>query len=183
MCKQATFPRTPSQFQVIPSCLYFACSNIQQELDSWPSGSLHPFHLEPSLPLLPCGMMRTLQQMVFCFSETYLFFKGLFNVLSALFACILLCQKRAPDPIKGGCESLCGCWGLNSGPLEEQTVLLTAEPSLQPRNHLYTADCRTNSEMNFNRSVTLHLPFVLVQWYRSPSLWSNQIDLFPFPFP
>jgi hypothetical protein len=27
----------------------------------------------------------------------------------------------------------CGCWGLNSEPLEEQPVLLTTEPSLQPR--------------------------------------------------
>ena len=26
----------------------------------------------------------------------------------------------------------CGCWELNSGPSEEQTVLLTVEPSLQP---------------------------------------------------
>ena len=31
-----------------------------------------------------------------------------------------------------GCESPCGCWNLNSGPLEEQSVLLTHEPSLQP---------------------------------------------------
>jgi hypothetical protein len=31
-----------------------------------------------------------------------------------------------------GCEPPCGCWDLNSGPLEEQSVLLTAEPSLQP---------------------------------------------------
>jgi hypothetical protein len=30
-----------------------------------------------------------------------------------------------------GCEPPCGCWKLNSGPLEEQSVLLTAEPSLQ----------------------------------------------------
>jgi hypothetical protein len=42
-------------------------------------------------------------------------------------------QKRASDPITGGCEPPCGCWELNSGPLEEQSVLLTAEPSLQPR--------------------------------------------------
>ena len=41
-------------------------------------------------------------------------------------------QKRAPDLITDACESLCGCWELNSGPLEEQAVLLTAEPSLQP---------------------------------------------------
>jgi hypothetical protein len=28
-------------------------------------------------------------------------------------------------------EPPCGCWELNSGPLEEQSVLLTAEQSLQ----------------------------------------------------
>ena len=31
-----------------------------------------------------------------------------------------------------GCESPCGCWDLNSGPSEEQSVPLTAEPFLQP---------------------------------------------------
>jgi hypothetical protein len=47
-------------------------------------------------------------------------------------ACTALChdRKRASDPITDGCELPCGCWGLNSGPLEEQTVLLTAESSL-----------------------------------------------------
>jgi hypothetical protein len=29
------------------------------------------------------------------------------------------------------CEPPCGCWDLNSGPLEEQSVLLTPEPSHQ----------------------------------------------------
>ena len=37
-------------------------------------------------------------------------------------------QRRALDPITDGC----GCRELNSVPLEEQSVLLTAEPSLQP---------------------------------------------------
>jgi len=41
-------------------------------------------------------------------------------------------QKRASDPITDGCEPPCGCWELNSGPLEEQRVILTSEPSLQP---------------------------------------------------
>ena len=41
-------------------------------------------------------------------------------------------QKRAPDPITDGYKPPCGCWELNSGPLEEQPVLFTAEPSLQP---------------------------------------------------
>jgi hypothetical protein len=40
---------------------------------------------------------------------------------------------RSPKArITDGCELLCGYWELNSGPLEEQSVLLTAEPSLQP---------------------------------------------------
>jgi hypothetical protein len=41
-------------------------------------------------------------------------------------------QKSASDPIIGGCEPPYGCWDLNSGPLAELSVLLTAEPSLQP---------------------------------------------------
>ena len=40
-------------------------------------------------------------------------------------------QKRASDLIIDVCEPPCGCWELNSGPLEEQPMLLTAEPSLQ----------------------------------------------------
>jgi hypothetical protein len=46
--------------------------------------------------------------------------------------CLQTHQKRASEPITDGCEPPCGCWELNSGPLEEQPVLLTAEPSLQP---------------------------------------------------
>jgi hypothetical protein len=34
--------------------------------------------------------------------------------------------------ITGGCEPPCGCWDLNSGPSEEQSVLLPTEPSHQP---------------------------------------------------
>jgi hypothetical protein len=46
---------------------------------------------------------------------------------------LLLTQwKKALDPITDGCEPPCGCWELNSGPLEEQTVFSTTEPSLQP---------------------------------------------------
>jgi hypothetical protein len=41
-------------------------------------------------------------------------------------------QKRASDPITGGCEPPCGCWDLNSGLSEEQSVLFPAEPSHQP---------------------------------------------------
>ena len=37
-----------------------------------------------------------------------------------------------PDPIADGREPPCGFWELNSGPLEEQSGLLTTESSLQP---------------------------------------------------
>ena len=37
----------------------------------------------------------------------------------------------ASDPITDGCEPPCGWWELNLGPVEEQSVLLTTEPSLQ----------------------------------------------------
>jgi hypothetical protein len=36
-----------------------------------------------------------------------------------------------------GCEPPCGCWDLNSGPLEDQSVLLTAEPSHQPTTFIF----------------------------------------------
>ena len=47
--------------------------------------------------------------------------------------CMPAGQKRAPDPITDGCEPPCGCMELNSGPLEQQAMLLTSEPSLQPQ--------------------------------------------------
>jgi hypothetical protein len=39
---------------------------------------------------------------------------------------------RALGSITDDCEPPCGCWELNTGSLEEQSVLSTAEPSLQP---------------------------------------------------
>lgn len=41
-----------------------------------------------------------------------------------------LYQKSAADPTTDGCDLPCGFWELNSGTLEEQSVLLTFEPSL-----------------------------------------------------
>jgi hypothetical protein len=43
-------------------------------------------------------------------------------------------RRGTLDPITDGCEPPCGCWELNSAPLEEQSVLLTSEPSLQPQD-------------------------------------------------
>jgi hypothetical protein len=52
-------------------------------------------------------------------------------------------QKRALSLIMEGCEPPCGCWDLNSGPSEEQLVLLTTEPSLQLNLIVFT---KTNSK-------------------------------------
>jgi hypothetical protein len=53
-------------------------------------------------------------------------------------SCLQTHQKRASDPITDGCKPSCGCWNLNSGPLEELlSVLLTAEPCIQPKPQLF----------------------------------------------
>jgi hypothetical protein len=57
--------------------------------------------------------------------------------MSTLFVCTPTCQKRASDPSIDGFEPLCGCWELNSGPLEEQIVLLTTESSFSPQVPYY----------------------------------------------
>ena len=77
-----------------------------------------------------------------CFSHgrgTGRFF-GFFCFLFYLF--IIICKYtvagfRCTRKGQGGCEPPCGCWDLNSGPLEEQSVLLPTEPSRQPRNDFY----------------------------------------------
>ena len=52
----------------------------------------------------------------------------IYYIYSVSLACVPKSQKRASDPITDGCEPPCGCWELNLGHLEEQSVL-TAEPS------------------------------------------------------
>jgi hypothetical protein len=53
-------------------------------------------------------------------------------------SCLQTLQKRASDLITDGCEPPWGCWALNSGPLEKSSVLLTAEPSLQPQMVIFS---------------------------------------------
>ena len=51
-----------------------------------------------------------------------------------MFFCLRTClqaRKNAPDLITAGCKPPFGCWEFNSGPLDEQAVLLITEPSLQ----------------------------------------------------
>ena len=68
----------------------------------------------------------------------------IYNILPP---CMPAHQKRAPDLSTDGCESPCGCRELNSEPLEEQPVILTPEPSLQPNFRFF--------ESGFHCIVTL----------------------------
>jgi hypothetical protein len=64
----------------------------------------------------------------------FFFFKIYLFIICVHCSCLQTLQKRASDFffVTDGCEPPCGCWDLNFGPLEEQSVLLTAEPSHQP---------------------------------------------------
>jgi hypothetical protein len=62
-----------------------------------------------------------------CFQLMYLYFMRI-AVLPTCISCVRVSDLGITD----SCELPCGCWELNSGPLEEQSVLLTTEPSLQP---------------------------------------------------
>ena len=58
----------------------------------------------------------------------FFFFKiYLFNVCKLHCCSLQTYQEKVLDPITDGCEPLCGCLELNSGPLGGQSVLLTTE--------------------------------------------------------
>jgi hypothetical protein len=54
-------------------------------------------------------------------------------ILGAHCSCLQTHQKNASDPIADGCKPPYGSWELNTGPLKEESVLLTTETSLQPQ--------------------------------------------------
>jgi hypothetical protein len=62
----------------------------------------------------------------------FFFFNLYLMYMNFISACIPTCQ----NPITDGCEPPCGCQELNSGPLEEQPVPLTAEPTLHPASDI-----------------------------------------------
>jgi hypothetical protein len=57
------------------------------------------------------------------------FFRFIYLVIICKYPVAVFNQKRALDLITDGCEPPCGSWDLNSGPSEEQSVLLIAKPS------------------------------------------------------
>ena len=92
---------------------------------------VHPWRIS-------CGLGHfTIHAQRFLFFFKYLFIYYVSNILSVYMPAG---QKRAPDLITDGCEPPCGCWELNSGPLEEQAMLLTTEPSLQPSTFSLSAN-------------------------------------------
>jgi hypothetical protein len=65
------------------------------------------------------------------------FFKGLFILYICVYTFVVFRHTRRGHqiPITDGCEPPCGRWEVNSGPLEEYSVLLTTEKSLElPKN-------------------------------------------------
>jgi hypothetical protein len=68
-------------------------------------------------------------------------------------SCLQTLQKRESDLLTDGCEPPCGCWHLNSGPLEEQSVCLTLyilENSL-PLSHIPSPETGIFNEEEVNR--------------------------------
>ena len=63
-------------------------------------------------------------------------------------------KKRASDSFTDGCEPLCVCLVLNSESLEELSVLLSTEPSLQPLNWILNE--YTCSLYTFQRHSCMH---------------------------
>ena len=59
----------------------------------------------------------------------------------------------------GSCErpNVCGCWELNSGPLQEQQVLLTPELSLQPHK------CRQTLQSILEKMTFLYEKIILYE--------------------
>ena len=74
--------------------------------------------------------VRSLWVFLFFFFLIYLMYECSAAYTSA-------CQKRTSDPFIGGCEP--NVVARNSGPLEAQPMLLTTEPSHQPRMWVYKA--------------------------------------------
>ncbi|EDL23115.1 mCG145372, partial [Mus musculus] len=121
----------------LPSSSVSSCLNLPQHWDDRPESVLTLPFLSPIYssssspsPSSPSSFSSSLCVCdLFCFSFFFLSF--IYLIYEYTVVVFRMSPKRASDPITDGCEPPCGCWELNSGPLEEQPVLLTAEPSLQ----------------------------------------------------
>jgi len=64
--------------------------------------------------------------------DLFLFYVHLHVFVFCLHVCLCEGADYSETGIPDSCELPCGCWELNLDPLEEQSVLLSTEPSLQP---------------------------------------------------
>jgi hypothetical protein len=87
---------------------------------------------EGSIPHETCQVRPSV--FVVCLFVCLFCFKYLFILCICVHcSCLQTHQNLSSDPIIDGCESPWGIWVLYSGPLEEQSALLTAKQSLQPQ--------------------------------------------------
>jgi hypothetical protein len=99
-------------------------------------------------------------------------------------SCLQTHQKRTSDLITGGCELPCGCWDLNSGPSEEQLVLLTAEPSYQPNfpPTITLSECVSFQTCSIPYWVQMDVSNLLITCRKQEcSLWQLLSELVPQP--
>ena len=58
--------------------------------------------------------------------------------------------------VTDSCETVCGCWESNPGPLQEQVILPT-ESTLQPFDFIFMSVCATCSYLCVHLSVQVHV--------------------------
>jgi hypothetical protein len=111
-----------------------------------------------------CGIkMLHFDGLVYKYTIQILYYRSFYNlfifILCTLVICLHVCLcegVRSPETgIANSCELPYECWELNLGPLKEQPVLLTTEPSLQPHRSF---DVMTN---NFCTAVKCGISLVL----------------------
>jgi hypothetical protein len=86
-------------------------------------------------------------------------------------------HTRRGHQIPDGCEPSCGYWELNSEPLEEQPVLLTAEPCLQLKKEVLRKEIEDYLS-SFLESIWCHLEESLLKPRSFSSLFSSESQTF-----
>ena len=88
--------------------------------------------------------------------------------------CVYTCRpEESTRSHLDSCESPCDCWELNSGLLEEQQVLLTSEPSLQP----HAQDLFTKKKNHLSRWWQCTALILALQRHRQVNLSEFEVNL------
>ena len=102
-----------------------------------------------------------------------------------MYVSTLSLSLETSDPITDGCEPPCGHWELNSRPLDEQSVLLTTEPSCQPLdlfNNSLVLKNVVNQVILPQYSALLEINVNSSQLYSCSLSFPFLVCLFPFLF-